>query len=79
MADDQVAVTKIDKLMQQSDRIAAAGDADEVARPWRESGGEVAALDHEANVQRRTHLRKATAWQAPNVQCRMQRGRQREI
>jgi hypothetical protein len=31
MADDEAAVAKIDELMQQGDRIAATGNADEVA------------------------------------------------
>ena len=31
MTDDQFFVAKIDKLMQQRDGIAAAGDADEIA------------------------------------------------
>jgi hypothetical protein len=35
MANDQFFVTKIDKPMKQGDRIAAAGNTDEIVTRWR--------------------------------------------
>ena len=36
MANDQFAITEIDHAVQQRDRVAPAGNTDEVARVWRE-------------------------------------------
>ena len=62
MANDQVLVTKIDKLMEETDRITAAGNTDEIAmRLWKlaeKSSGLQQARRlmrlHQANVQRST-------------------------
>ena len=58
MADDQIFVAKIDKRMQERDGIAAAGDADEIAR-----------LGREMPQDGRINLNPIHAGGASNVRC----------